>query len=607
MSYLASRMFLCLLGALAIGLVVGWLLRRFSAIEREAELTGEIDLRDERVGALEGDLGEREHKIFSLGQDLTRIQQKLPGLESTLAERDDQVMSLTMDLDGWKQKVPGLESQLAETMAAREQLGRDLEQRDSQLQESAAQSSQLNAELEALREELASHKKRASEEAANLTAQSDEQKQELASLQAQIVAATEASNESSRRFDGLQQEFDALQVQSDAQANDRREREQALTELRLSLKNQEAERASLAEQLTALGPVASRVDSQDMTIVSLNNDLRARDTAIKSLRDELAANAELNRELREKAQSFDSVQAELNSTRAQLTQASTAETGQKETLERAKEKAANAEREWRNRLRIAESGKTQVQADLYRRQEQIQRLELQLKETQKEAQAGREATRQANQLANASSAQGLFGSGAQSQSGAFASTLGAGAPKQIDDRDWRARLRVAESARRRAEVQSQRDAERLRSLEAQLRALNDRPTPGSATALSASGAALATAASVTSATPVASAAPVASVAPLVPAASKGAEANHNSGESRFLDAKPKDVDDLREIKGVGKVLQKTLNSLGIYQFRQIAAFTDEDIAWVDDRLKFKGRIERDNWVKQATKLHKKKS
>ena len=160
---------------------------------------------------------------------------------------------------------------------------------------------------------------------------------------------------------------------------------------------------------------------------------------------------------------------------------------------------------------------------------------------------------------------------------------------------------MAESARRRAEVQSQRDAERLRSLEAQLRALNDRPTPGSATALSASGAALATAASVTSATPVAPAAPV------VPAASKGAEANHNSGESRFLDAKPKDVDDLREIKGVGKVLQKTLNSLGIYQFRQIAAFTDEDIAWVDDRLKFKGRIERDNWVKQATKLHKKKS
>ena len=576
MSYLASRMFLCLLGALVIGLVVGWLLRRFSAIEREAELTGEIDLRDERVGALEGDLGEREQKIFSLGQDLTRVQQKLPGLEATLAERDDQVMSLTMDLDSWKQKVPGLESQL---------------------QESTARSSQLDTELETLRGEFASHKKRASEEAANLTAQSDAQKQELTSLQSQIVTANDASSESSRLLDGLQQEFDALQLQSEAQANDRREREQALSELRLSLKNQEAERSSLAEQLTALGPVAARVDSQDMSIVSLNTDLRARDTAIKSLRDELAANAELNRELHEKAQSVDAMrleketaEAELSSARAQLTQANSAETSQKETLDRAKEQAAAAEREWRNRLRIAESGKTQVQADLYRRQEQIQRLEGQLKEAQKEAQTRREETRKGSLPANASSAQGLFGSSAQSQSAVPESAPVAGAPKQIDDRDWRARLRVAESARRRAEVQAQRDSERLRSLEAQLRALNDRPTPGSATALSVS----------------ATAAPVAAATPPAPPAPKGAEANRDSQETRFLDAKPKDVDDLREIKGVGKVLQKTLNSLGIYQFRQIAAFTDEDIAWVDDRLKFKGRIERDNWVKQATKLHKKK-
>ena len=54
------------------------------------------------------------------------------------------------------------------------------------------------------------------------------------------------------------------------------------------------------------------------------------------------------------------------------------------------------------------------------------------------------------------------------------------------------------------------------------------------------------------------------------------------------------------------MLQKTLNSLGIYQYRQVADFTEKDIAWVDDRLKFKGRIERDNWVSQAAKLHKAK-
>jgi len=52
-----------------------------------------------------------------------------------------------------------------------------------------------------------------------------------------------------------------------------------------------------------------------------------------------------------------------------------------------------------------------------------------------------------------------------------------------------------------------------------------------------------------------------------------------------LTAPPSQVDDLRAIKGVGKVLQKTLNSLGIYQYRQVADFTAQDIAWVDDRVK----------------------
>ena len=53
-------------------------------------------------------------------------------------------------------------------------------------------------------------------------------------------------------------------------------------------------------------------------------------------------------------------------------------------------------------------------------------------------------------------------------------------------------------------------------------------------------------------------------------------------------------------------VQGTLNDLGIYQFRQIARFTPEDIGWVDERLKFKGRIERDDWISQAAQLHRDK-
>ncbi|MEM7241847.1 MAG: hypothetical protein AAF429_06650 [Pseudomonadota bacterium] len=70
--------------------------------------------------------------------------------------------------------------------------------------------------------------------------------------------------------------------------------------------------------------------------------------------------------------------------------------------------------------------------------------------------------------------------------------------------------------------------------------------------------------------------------------------------------KPAKVDDLKEISGVGPKLEKTCNSIGVYQFDQIAHWTKKDIAMVDDKLSFKGRIERDNWVGQAKKLAKAK-
>ena len=61
-------------------------------------------------------------------------------------------------------------------------------------------------------------------------------------------------------------------------------------------------------------------------------------------------------------------------------------------------------------------------------------------------------------------------------------------------------------------------------------------------------------------------------------------------------------DDLRLINGVGPKLEDLLNSLGIYYFRQIGGFSATDIAWVDSKLRFKGRIVRDRWVDQAKRL-----
>ncbi|WP_158968373.1 NADH-quinone oxidoreductase subunit E [Chachezhania sediminis] len=61
-------------------------------------------------------------------------------------------------------------------------------------------------------------------------------------------------------------------------------------------------------------------------------------------------------------------------------------------------------------------------------------------------------------------------------------------------------------------------------------------------------------------------------------------------------------DDLKQIKGVGPKLEEMLNELGIYHFSQIAGWSMNEIAWVDNRLSFKGRILRDDWVAQAKAL-----
>lgn len=62
------------------------------------------------------------------------------------------------------------------------------------------------------------------------------------------------------------------------------------------------------------------------------------------------------------------------------------------------------------------------------------------------------------------------------------------------------------------------------------------------------------------------------------------------------------ADDLKKISGVGPVLEKKLNALGITQYAQVSGFSADDIERVDAVLNFKGRIERENWIEQAKTL-----
>lgn len=66
---------------------------------------------------------------------------------------------------------------------------------------------------------------------------------------------------------------------------------------------------------------------------------------------------------------------------------------------------------------------------------------------------------------------------------------------------------------------------------------------------------------------------------------------------------PSDTDDLKRIKGVGSVIEETLNDLGIYQFKQIASWEANNVSWIENFLAFPGRIGRENWIEQAKTLH----
>ncbi|PTB83816.1 hypothetical protein C9926_00940 [Sulfurovum lithotrophicum] len=62
----------------------------------------------------------------------------------------------------------------------------------------------------------------------------------------------------------------------------------------------------------------------------------------------------------------------------------------------------------------------------------------------------------------------------------------------------------------------------------------------------------------------------------------------------------KDV--LTQIKGIGPKVEEQLNAAGIYHFEQIANWTEENIAWLEENTTFAHRAKKDLWVKQAKAL-----
>ena len=90
--------------------------------------------------------------------------------------------------------------------------------------------------------------------------------------------------------------------------------------------------------------------------------------------------------------------------------------------------------------------------------------------------------------------------------------------------------------------------------------------------------------------------------PPVPPREKGPDGHPGHRPPTLEAPEGESADDLKLLKGIGPQNERRLNALGIFHFRQIAAWTPDEAAWVGSYLAFPGRIEREKWTAQARAL-----
>lgn len=82
-----------------------------------------------------------------------------------------------------------------------------------------------------------------------------------------------------------------------------------------------------------------------------------------------------------------------------------------------------------------------------------------------------------------------------------------------------------------------------------------------------------------------------------------AETPDDAGRPQWREAPRRGkADELTAIEGIGKAIEAVLHELGIFHYDQIAQWTREEAIWIERRIGFPGRVEREGWIAQAAKL-----
>lgn len=88
------------------------------------------------------------------------------------------------------------------------------------------------------------------------------------------------------------------------------------------------------------------------------------------------------------------------------------------------------------------------------------------------------------------------------------------------------------------------------------------------------------------------------------ATSDGSSGDWRSGTTHFGTPGSSHRDDLKQINGIGPVLEKTLNDFGIKSWEQLAELKPDEVEKIDQAIAFPGRIDREEWLAQARELVK---
>ncbi len=82
------------------------------------------------------------------------------------------------------------------------------------------------------------------------------------------------------------------------------------------------------------------------------------------------------------------------------------------------------------------------------------------------------------------------------------------------------------------------------------------------------------------------------------------DANKSSGKKprTLKSARNRKADALTSVAGIGKAIEDKLNSIGVFHFSQLASWSQEEAVWIGNEIGFPGRVERENWIKQASNL-----